>query len=216
MNDRRSPADRTNGNTGSRCGGASVDSPSSSPSSSSMARWTSPSSVRTRDQTTSGSSTVNTKPGGRVEDGVEQRLAGRRSGAEPSPLDRVRERLGAAVRRRPQDGRSRRVVGQRRTERPVEHDRRQPAELRLGGDGGEERLGEPSPGSRRPPPAAGAGRPRSPLRGLRTAERGSPVRPACPGAARGAAGGGGRRSHGKSKLKNVASHFSNCDAAGST
>ncbi|MGH9271078.1 MAG: hypothetical protein ACRDZ2_07375 [Ilumatobacteraceae bacterium] len=120
MNDRRSPADRTNGNAGSRCGGVSVERPSNSLSSSSMARWTRPSSVRTRDQTTSGSSMLNTNPGGRFEDGIEECLAGRRSGAEPGPLDGVGEGLGTAVRRRPQHGRGRRVVGQRRAERPVE------------------------------------------------------------------------------------------------
>ena len=143
--------------------------------------------------------------------------ASRPSPSKPARATDVGVRLRAAVRRAPQDGRGR---ARRRAASARACGRARPARAGRARAWRRRRRRTPRRTSARPSLGRRAqrrevvlGRPR---RAPRTAGRGSPARRACPAAARAAGGGGGRRCRGKSKLKNVASHFSNCDGAGST
>ena len=151
VNDRRSPAERTNGYSGSLPGGSSqrgqlvqqlgdgqVDAAV-------LGAHPAPAVLVLVD---------GEHDAGRAgQDGVEQPLPELQAlTVEAGPAHRVGERHGAAVGRTPEDGRRRGAVGQGRSEGAVEHDRGQRAERRVGGGGREEGLGElrPSLGRGRP------------------------------------------------------------------
>ena len=144
------------------------------------------------------------------EDGVEQPVAGVRPVAEAGPPHAVRAHQRAALGERPQRGGARRAVGQGRPERAVQHDGRDRAEPRVG-------AASPRRRRRRTRPGRCSAAARS---GARSASVSSPAastsRAWISGSGSGPSGGAttGRRRwntlRGNSKLKNVASYFSNC------
>ena len=217
VNDRRSPADSTNGHSGSSPGGASVGQRRQLVEQLGDDQLDAPVGVPTRRHTSSDSSSVNTTPERAGEDGVEQplgrprgprrsrpaarrrgcssRSAARRPTAPPPPRRRRAASVRACGRARPAP--ARRAAGRRRSRRrrrrrtaagPRARRRPQRRQLLVGR-------------ARRPPRRGGRGSP------ARAAARRAPAAP------------GWRRWNtlrGNSKLKNVASHFSNWVGAGST
>ena len=136
-------------------------------------------------------------------------------------VTRALHRLGvgqeARLREAPHRGGAFAALAQRRAERLVEHDRSESARgaaARPSPSGTRRRTRRgPSRGGRVQPGEVVVGvarRARAPAGG------GSRARAACPAAGRRSARGAGSTLSGNSSVKNVASHFSYCDAAGST
>ena len=218
VDERRSPAESTNGNSVADGGRRVAQRRRARRAARGSARLTRRSGVSSRRQVSSYSSTVKVTPERPREDRLEERLAERRALAgEAGAPHRVGIAHRAGVRRAPQQRRGFVALAERRAERLVEDDRRQRGEVGPLAHRLQERLRE---GGAALAAAAACSGARSSSRERADARApgggGSPARRACRAAARSSGARSWKTLRGNSSVKNVASHFSNCDEAGST